>query len=158
MKTSLHLASPSCAAVFASVLLAACSSDTGGSSLTTTPSPSPTPNAADLMRTYAAMLSRDLGPLQAVDAACRGGADACRTALDQAAVVAGKVGDDLQHTPAEPAAIQKPVEDIRAAARFVLSVDSAFDADTMSVSEAESAHTAEFNTLDQTLQQVQAAH
>jgi hypothetical protein len=146
------------AAVFASTFLAACSGSAGGSSPTTTPEPSRTPDAANLVRTYAAMLAKDLGPLQPVDAACRGDSAACRAALDQAAVVAGKVGDDLQHTPAEPDAIQKPVEDIRAAARFVLSVDRAFDAGTMSVSEAVSAYMAEFNTLEQALQQLQAAH
>jgi hypothetical protein len=103
------------------------------------------------------MLSKDLSPLQPVDTACRGGTEACRTALDQAAAVATKVGDDLQHTTAEPDAIQKPVEDIRAAVRFVLSVDRAFDAATMSVSEAVNAYTAEFNALEQALHQLQAA-
>jgi hypothetical protein len=73
-------------------------------------------------------------------------------------VVAAKVGDDLQHTPAEPAAIQKPVEDIRASARFVLAVDRDFDSGTMPVSEAVNAYMAEFNTLERALHQLQAAH
>lgn len=145
-----------CVAAVASLLVSACSS-TGGSSPTPTPVPSRSPDPATLMRTYTAMLSRDLSSLQPVDAACRAGADACRTALDQAAVVAGKIGDDLRRTPAEPAAIQKPVEDIRAAARFILSVDQAFDAGTMSVSEAVAAYTAEYNALEQALQQLEAA-
>jgi hypothetical protein len=136
-----------CAAVFATAFLAACSSSTGDSSPTTTQEPSRTPDAASLVRTYVAMLSRDLAPLQPLDAACRGAAEACRAALDQAAVIAAKVGDDLQHTPAEPNAIQKPVEDIRASATLVLSIARAFDAGTMSASEAVNAYTAEYNTL-----------
>ena len=145
-------------AVLASALLAACSSGTSGSSPSTAPQPSRTPDAASLVHTYTAMLSTDLSPLQPVDAACRGGTAACRTALDQAAVVAAKVGDDLQHATAEPDGIRKPVEDIRTAARFVLSVDQAFDAGTMSMSDAVNAYTSEFNALEQALQQLEAAH
>jgi len=110
-----------------------------------------------MVRTYAALLSKDLGPLPPVDTACRGSADACRAALDQAAVVAGKAQDDLQQTPAEPAVIQKPVEDIRSAARFVVSIAQAVDGGSMSTSEAVNAYMAEYNAIAQALQQVQAA-
>ncbi len=143
--------------VFTAALLAACSGGRSGSSATTTPEPSRTPDGANLVRTYAAMLSRDLGTLQPVDTACGGSPEACRAALDQAAVVAAKVEEDLQHTSAEPDAIQKPVEDVRAAVQFVVSIDRAFDAGTMSASEAVGAYMAEFNTLEQALHQVQAA-
>jgi hypothetical protein len=104
------------------------------------------------------MLSKDLAPLQPVDAACRGGSEACRTALDQAATVARQVGSDLQHTPAEPDAIREPVEAIRAAVRFVRSIDDAFDGGTMSVGEATDAYMAEYRTMEHALQQVLAAH
>jgi hypothetical protein len=158
MKVDLRLCGlQACATVFATAFLAACSSSTGGSSPTTTPEPSRTPDAANLVRTYAAMLARDLGALQPVATDCRGATEACRTALDQAAAVASTVGEDLQRTSAEPDAIQKPVEDIRAAARFVVSIARAFDAGTMSASEAVSAYTAEYNTLEQALQQLQSA-
>jgi hypothetical protein len=72
-------------------------------------------------------------------------------------VVASKVGEDLQRTPAEPNTILTPVEDIRAAARFVVSVARAFDAGTMSAPEAVNAYTAEYNTLEQALQQIKSA-
>jgi uncharacterized iron-regulated protein len=117
---------------------------------------SQTPDAGNLVRTYATMLSKDLGPLQPVDAACSRGAGACRAALDAAAVVAGKVEDDLQRTPAEPDAIRAPVEAIRASARFVSSIAQAFDAGTMPVSEAVNSYMAEFTTIERALQQLLA--
>jgi hypothetical protein len=102
------------------------------------------------------MLSGDLRQLGPVDAACRDGVDACRSALDEEAKIAAKVRDDLQHTTAEPDTIIKPVEDIRAAVRFVLLIDSDFDAGSMSVSEAVNSYMGDFSDLEQALEQLQA--
>lgn len=136
----------------------------GSTGVAGSPSPSPTAtaaatptlDAAALAREYVTELTRDLGPIQSVDAACASSVAACGQALNGQAALAAKAQADLQNLPAEPDAILQPIEDIRRGVRFIQAIAQDFAAGGMPLDEAIHADDAEYNGIVRTLAALQA--